>query len=52
MTPISGTQWNNDITVDGPNAPTGDDALVYMNYVTPRLSCHPAVAAACGPQLR
>jgi putative ABC transport system permease protein len=35
MTPISGTQWNNDVTVDGPNAPTGDDALVFMNYVTP-----------------
>ena len=35
VTPISGTQWNDDIIVDGPNAPTGDNALAYMNYITP-----------------
>ncbi len=35
VTPISGSSWNNDVFIDGPNAPTGDDASVYLNFVTP-----------------
>ena len=35
MTPISDYIWNNTIEVETPNPPTGDDALVYFNYVSP-----------------
>ena len=35
MTPISGFEWNQSVHVDGPNAPTGDDALVFFNYISP-----------------
>jgi len=34
-TPISGFVWNNNINVDSPDAPKGDDALVNFNYVSP-----------------
>jgi len=35
MTPISNYIWNNILEVDSPNAPTGDDALAYFNFVSP-----------------
>jgi len=35
MTPISGFEWNNIVHVDSPDAPTGDDALVNFNFVSP-----------------
>jgi len=35
MTPISGFVWNNLLHVDTRNAPTGDDALVYFNFISP-----------------
>jgi predicted permease len=35
MTPISGLEWNNYIHVDSPNAPTGEDALAFFNFVSP-----------------
>jgi predicted permease len=34
-TPISNFVWNEFVRVDSSNAPTGDDALVYFNYVSP-----------------
>lgn len=35
MTPISGFEWNNFIHVDGPNAPKGEEALAFFNFVSP-----------------
>jgi predicted permease len=35
MTPISDFEWNEVVQVDTPNAPTGDNALVYFNYISP-----------------
>ena len=35
LTPISNRMWNNNIEVDTPNPPTGDDALVNFNYISP-----------------
>ncbi|MGC1089825.1 MAG: ABC transporter permease, partial [Candidatus Acidiferrum sp.] len=35
MTPVSNYVWNNLLQVDSPNAPTGDAALVYFNFVSP-----------------
>ncbi|MGB6835557.1 MAG: ABC transporter permease [Candidatus Acidiferrum sp.] len=35
MTPVSDFVWNNHLLVDAPNAPTGDAALVYFNFVSP-----------------
>ncbi|HYL83900.1 MAG TPA: ABC transporter permease, partial [Candidatus Angelobacter sp.] len=35
MTPVSEYIWNNSIEPDTPNPPTGDDALVYFNFVSP-----------------
>lgn len=35
MTPVSNFVWNNRLLVDTPNAPTGDAALVYFNFVSP-----------------
>ena len=35
MTPISGFEWNNNVHVDSPDAPTGDEALVDFNFVSP-----------------
>jgi predicted permease len=34
-TPVSNFEWNQFVQVDAPNAPTGDDALVYFNFVSP-----------------
>jgi putative ABC transport system permease protein len=34
-TPLSGFEWNNVIRSDVANAPAGDDALVYFNWVSP-----------------
>jgi putative ABC transport system permease protein len=36
MTPVSSYVWNSVLVVDTPNAPTGDNALTYFNYVSPR----------------
>jgi len=35
ITPVSNRMWNNAIQVDTPNPPTGDDALVNFNFVSP-----------------
>jgi putative ABC transport system permease protein len=35
VTPISGATWNNNIRTDLSTAPSGDDALVWFNYVSP-----------------
>ncbi len=35
MTPVSNYVWNSDLDVDTPNAPTGDAALAYFNFVSP-----------------
>ncbi|MFI5092671.1 MAG: ABC transporter permease [Candidatus Acidiferrum sp.] len=35
MTPVSDFVWNNHLVVDAPNAPTGDAALAYFNFVSP-----------------
>jgi putative ABC transport system permease protein len=35
MTPVSGMMWNNVIMTDGPNQPSGDDALVYFHFISP-----------------
>ena len=35
ITPVSDRVWNNFLEVDTPNPPTGDDALVDFNYVSP-----------------
>jgi putative ABC transport system permease protein len=35
MTPVSNYVWNSDLEVDTPNAPTGDAALAYFNFVSP-----------------
>jgi putative ABC transport system permease protein len=35
LTPISNSVWNENIQVDTPNPPTGDDALVYFNFISP-----------------
>ncbi len=34
-TPVSGYTWNNNVKVDSPDSPKGDDALVNFNYVSP-----------------
>ncbi len=36
LTPISGTTWNNTIHTDWSKALTGDDAVAWLNYVSPR----------------
>jgi predicted permease len=36
LTPLSHRRWNNEIEVDTPNPPKGDDALVNFNYISPR----------------
>ena len=33
-TPVTGYEWNEYVSVDSPNAPQGDDSLVYFNYVS------------------
>jgi len=35
MTPVSNRIWNNFLQVDTRNAPTGDDALVNFNFISP-----------------
>jgi putative ABC transport system permease protein len=35
MTPVSNYVWNSDLEVDTPNAPTGDAALAYFNFISP-----------------
>jgi len=35
VTPVSGATWDDMIVVDGPNAPTGNDADVYINDIAP-----------------
>jgi putative ABC transport system permease protein len=35
MTPVSNYVWNSDLEVDTPNAPTGDAALTYFNFISP-----------------
>jgi predicted permease len=35
IAPISGIMWNDNIFVDSPTAPKGDDALAYFNFITP-----------------
>jgi putative ABC transport system permease protein len=35
MTPISNFEWNNRVTADTPNAPTGDASLAYFNFISP-----------------
>jgi putative ABC transport system permease protein len=34
-TPVTGYEWNEYVSVDSASAPTGDDSLVYFNYVSP-----------------
>ncbi|HKD91590.1 MAG TPA: ABC transporter permease [Terriglobales bacterium] len=34
-TPLSGREWNNFIHPDAPNPPTGEEALAFLNAVTP-----------------
>lgn len=36
MTPVSDYVWNNILIVDSPNAPKGDAALAYFNFVSPK----------------
>lgn len=35
MTPVSNYVWNNELDVDTPNAPTGEAALAFFNFVSP-----------------
>lgn len=35
MTPVSDYIWNNFLQVDGPNAPTGEAAIAFFNFVSP-----------------
>ena len=35
MTPVSNYVWNSDLDVDTPNAPTGDAALAFFNFISP-----------------
>ncbi len=35
ITPVSNRIWNNELEVDTPNPPTGEDAVAYFNYVSP-----------------
>jgi putative ABC transport system permease protein len=35
MTPLSGREWNEDVTVPGYQPPSGVEPLVYLNWVTP-----------------
>jgi putative ABC transport system permease protein len=36
MTPVSNYVWNNELQVDTPNPPTGDAALAFFNFISPR----------------
>jgi putative ABC transport system permease protein len=35
MTPLGNSSWNTNVRSDGPNPPTGDDALAWFNFVSP-----------------
>jgi predicted permease len=35
LTPISNFMWNNNLEVDSPNAPAGENALAFFNYISP-----------------
>jgi predicted permease len=35
VTPISGRVWDSNLLVDGPNAPTGNDAQAFFNFISP-----------------
>jgi putative ABC transport system permease protein len=35
MTPVSNYVWNSDLEVNTPNAPTGDAALAFFNFISP-----------------
>jgi putative ABC transport system permease protein len=35
MTPVSNYVWNSDLEVDTPNAPKGDAALAFFNFISP-----------------
>ncbi|HTQ60994.1 MAG TPA: ABC transporter permease [Candidatus Solibacter sp.] len=35
ITPVSNRIWNNLLEVDTPNAPKGEDAVAYLNYISP-----------------
>jgi len=35
LTPVSNRMWNNEIKVDTPNPPSGDNALVNFNFISP-----------------
>jgi putative ABC transport system permease protein len=35
ITPVSNRIWNNELEVDTPNPPTGEDAVAYLNFISP-----------------
>ena len=35
LTPLGGMGWNDDVVIDDPAAPKGDDALVDFNFISP-----------------
>ena len=35
ITPVSNRIWNNELEVDRPNPPTGEDAVAYLNFISP-----------------
>ena len=35
VTPVSNMVWDNILDVDGPNAPKGDDAIAFFNFISP-----------------
>jgi predicted permease len=35
LTPVSGRQWNDIFMLEGGGGPKGDDALAFMNYISP-----------------
>ena len=35
LTPISNFMWNNTLEVDSPNAPTGENAIAFFNFISP-----------------
>ena len=35
ITPVSNRIWNNELQVDTPNSPKGDDAVAYFNFISP-----------------
>ncbi len=35
ITPVSNRTWNNELEVDGPDPPRGEDAVAYFNFISP-----------------